>query len=197
MTWETRRCAAGRNAPVTSSATIPEREVDVEDPAPRGVVDEQPADQRPQHGGHPEQRAEQPLVATAVGRRDHVADDRLGADHQPSTADPLQRAEGDQLAHRLAQARQGGADEKDHDGGLEEPLPAVHVAELAPQRRRGRRRQQIGGHDPRQVRGASEVPNDRRQRRRHDRLVESGEQHPEHQGAEDEPQPTAMQGHRT
>jgi hypothetical protein len=67
----------------------------------------QPADQRPQHAGHPEHRAEQPLVATAVGRRNDVADDRLGADHQPSTADPLQRAEGDQLTHRLAQTRQG------------------------------------------------------------------------------------------
>jgi hypothetical protein len=65
--------------------------------------------------------------------------------------------------------------------------------------RRGRRVQtgDASSHDPRQVRGASEGPNDRRQCRRHDRLVESGEQHPEHQSAEDKPQPTAVEGHRT
>jgi hypothetical protein len=47
------------------------------------------------------------------------------------------------------------------------------------------------------VRGGSERPDDRRQRRRHDHLVDRGEQHPEHQSAEDEPQPTAIEGYRT
>ena len=38
----------------------PERQVDVEDPAPGEVVDEEAAEQRPDHGRDAEHRAEQP-----------------------------------------------------------------------------------------------------------------------------------------
>ena len=65
-------------------------------------------------------------------------------------------------------------------------LAAVQVAELAVQRRHDRLRQQVRGDDPREVLEAAEVADDRRQRRRDDRLIERGEQHHEHEAREDD-----------
>src|SRR5436189_45198 len=76
-------------------------EVDVEDPAPGEVVDEEAADQRPDHGRDPEDAAEVALVAAALARRDDVADDRDRRHHQASAAEPLEAAERDQLRHVL------------------------------------------------------------------------------------------------
>ena len=44
-----------------------------------------------------EDGAEEPRVAAALARRDDVADRRLRADHQPAAAEPLDRAEDDEL----------------------------------------------------------------------------------------------------
>ena len=46
----------------------PERQVDVEDPAPRQVRHTEPADERPDHGGHGEHGPEEAHVAAAVAR---------------------------------------------------------------------------------------------------------------------------------
>ena len=189
MVWCTRRRWPGRTAPVTKSARMPERQVDVEDPAPRQVGHAQPADQRPDDRGHGEHGPEEPHVAAAVARRDDVADDGLRADHQPATAQSLHGAEGDELRHGVAEARQRRTDDEDHDRGLEEDLPPVLVAELAPQRRRHRRRQQVGGDHPGEVRPPVQVADDGRQRGRDDGLVERRQQHPQQERAEDQPEP--------
>ena len=86
---------------------------------------------------------------------------------------------------RLRQAGQRGADQEDHDRGLEEHLPAVHVAELAPQRRGHRGGQQVRGDHPGQVRQPVQVTGDGRQRGRDDGLVEGGQQHAQQQRADD------------
>src|SRR6202012_935176 len=71
-------------------------------------------------GGGPETATAPP----AARGRDDVADDRLGADHETATAQSLNRAERDQLGHGMADPGQHGADEEDHDRGLEEGLAA-------------------------------------------------------------------------
>ena len=86
----------------------------------------------------------------------------------------------------LGQAAQDAADQEDDDGDLEQALAAEEVAELAVERRRHRRRQQVGGDDPRQVVEPAEVAGDRRQGGGDDGLVERGQQHAEHQPAEDD-----------
>ena len=163
-----------------------DRHVDVEDPAPGQVVHEHAAEQRADHAGEAEDRAEQPHVAAAFAGRDDVADDGLRADHQAAAAQALHRAERDEHDHGRAQAGQDRADQEDDDRGLEEDLPAVLVAQLAPQRGGHRGGEQVGGDDPGDVGAALEVTDDRRQRRGHDRLVERGEQHAEHERADDE-----------
>ncbi len=159
-------------------------QVDVEHPAPAQVLGEQPAEQRSEHTGRTEHGTEKALVAAAFTRRHDIADDRHRQHDQPAAAQTLQRPEADQLPHVLCHAAQRGPDEEDDDRRLEQLLAPVLVAELAPQRRRGGRGQQIGGDDPRQVLKTAKVADDGRERRRHDGLVERGEQQPEQQGSD-------------
>ena len=163
-----------------------QRQVDVEDPAPGEVFDEEAAEQRPDHGRDAEDSAEEALVLAALTRRDDVADDGHRRHDQPAATDPLQGAECDQLAHVLREPAEGRADEEDHDRRLEDDPAPVEVAELAVERPDDGRGEQVRGHDPREMLDPAEVADDRRQRRRHDRLVERREQQDEHQRAEDQ-----------
>jgi hypothetical protein len=158
----------------------PEREVDVEDPAPGEVVDEEAAEQRTGDDRDSEHRSEQALVAAAVARCDEVANDGHRHHDQAPAAEALHGAEGDQLRHALRHSAESRADEEDHERDLQHAFAPVEIAELAVQRPDYRRGEQVGGHDPGQVLQSSEVADDRRERRRHDRLVERrDEQHEE------------------
>jgi hypothetical protein len=163
-----------------------DRQVDVEDPAPGEVVHEEAADERPDHGREAEDGAEVALVAAALARGDDVADHRDGRHHQTAASEALQRAEGDQLRHVLARPAERGADQEDDDRRLQQRLASVEVAELAVERPYDRRREQVCRDDPGQVLEAPEVSDDRRQRGRHDRLVQRGEQQHEQQRREDQ-----------
>ena len=90
--------------------------------------------------------------------------------------------------HVLAEPAERRADQEEHDRDLQDELAAVEVAELAVERAGDRRGQQVRGDDPREVGDPAEVADDRRQRRRDDRLVERGEQQHEHQRQEDQAQ---------
>ena len=164
----------------------PQRDVDVEDPAPARVAGEESADQRPRDAGHAEHGPEQPHVAAALPRRDDVPDRRLGAYHQAAAAQTLDRPEGDQLGHSLGLPAQPRADQEEHQRPLEHDLAAVEIAELAVQRGDDRDRQQVGGDDPGEVVEPAEVADDRRQRGRDDRLIERRQQHRQHQRPDDD-----------
>ena len=162
----------------------PDRDVDVEDPVPREMVDEEPAEQGPDHRRDAEDGAHQAGVAPALARRDDIADHRLRRHHQRAAAQALQTAKHDQLRHVLAQPAQDRTDQEHDERDLQHELAPVHVTKLARDRCRDRRRQQIRRHHPWQTREAAEVAGDRRQRRRDDRRVERRHQHHEHQGPE-------------
>ena len=161
-----------------------ERQVDQEDPAPRGRVGQRPAEQRPRHGGEPPHRADEALVLAALARREEVGDRRLRERQQAAGADALQRAAGDELAHRLRRAAQQRADEEDRDRHDEQPPAPVEVRQLPVQRHGDRRGEQVGGDHPRQLLEALQVGGDLGQRRGHDRLVQRGQQRCEHDRAE-------------
>jgi hypothetical protein len=151
-----------------------DRQVDEEDPVPAEVVDDEPAERRPDDRRGGEDGADQALVAAPVGRRDDVPDGRDREREQAAGADPLHAAEDDELRHRLREPAEQRADEEDHDREEDQRAPAVDVAELPPQRHRDRAREHVGGEDPRVARQPAEVGDDPRQRRRDDRLVERG-----------------------
>jgi hypothetical protein len=150
------------------------------------VVDEEAAEQRPDHGRDAEHGAEEALVLAPLAGRDDVADGGDRRDDQPPAAEALDRAERDQLAHVLREAAKSRADEEDHDRHLEHDPPSVEVSELPVDRADDRRGEQVRGDDPREVLDPAEVADDRRQRRRDDRLVERGQEEDEHQRPEDE-----------
>src|SRR5207248_11145637 len=92
------------------------RQIDVEDPAPRQMCREVAAEQRTGDAGKAEHSAKDSLVATAVTWWDDVAHDRLCRDNQPAAAESLHRAKEDQLRHVLSESAQRRADEKQDDG---------------------------------------------------------------------------------
>ena len=161
-----------------------EREVDVEDPAPRQVCREEATEQRSGDRGEAEHGAEQARVAPALARRDDVSDRRLRAHHQPAAAEPLHGAERDQLVEVLADPAQRRPEQEDPERHLQHDLAAVHVAELAVERCHDGLGEQVRRHHPREVVEPAEVADDRRQGGRHDRLVERGEEHDEQQARE-------------
>ena len=148
------------------------------------MVGEETAEQRTGHAGGAERRAEVSLVAAALAGRHDVRDDRLREHDETARAESLEGTERDQCGERRRDAAQHAAGEEHDDGRLEQPLAPVEVAELAVERRRDRRREQIRRDDPRQMVEAAEVADDRRQRGRDDRLVECREQQAEHEPAE-------------
>ena len=91
MTWWTRRRWPGTWLGHDGERDGADRDVDVEDPAPGELLDEDAAEQRSDDARHAEHGAEEPLVAAALAGRDDVADDRLRADHQPAAAEALDR----------------------------------------------------------------------------------------------------------
>ncbi len=145
-----------------------------------------PPSSGPDHGGDDEGGRRVGLVARAVARRGHVADDGLRERHQPAAAEPLQRAGEDQHQHGGRQragdrARRIDADRDQHHGA-----PAVDVGELAEQRRRGGGAEQVRGHHPGHVVDVAEVGGDGRQRGRDHHRVERRQHHGE-QDAENDP----------
>ena len=84
----------------------PDREVDVEDPAPGEVLGEQPAEQRTGDAGDAEHRAEVAHVASSLAGAHDVSDDRLGSYHESAGPHALDGPEGDQLGHRMRESRE-------------------------------------------------------------------------------------------
>ena len=161
-------------------------QVDVEDPAPAGPVGQPAAQQRAGHAGDAEHGPEVALVAAALAGRDDVADDAEGDREQAAAADALEGAEGDQLAHVLAEPGQGRAEQEDDDRDLEDQPAPVEVGDLAPQRRGRGRGEQVGGDDPRQLVQPAELADDAGQGGADDALVEGEQQHAGHHPGQDD-----------
>ena len=76
-----------------------------------------------------------------------------------------------------AQPAQRGAGEKQHDADHEDRLPAVLIAQLAVDRHRNCRRQQVRRRHPCVHRQSLQLLNDARHGRRNDGLIERAQQH--------------------
>ena len=91
MTWWTRVSWPGTLLATTDERDRTDRDVHVEDPSPRELLDEHASEERSDDARHAEHGAEKALVTAAVPRRDDVADDRLRPDHQAAAAETLDR----------------------------------------------------------------------------------------------------------
>jgi hypothetical protein len=162
-----------------------ERHVEPEDPRPRQVVRDQPAQHRPRDAGEDPRRAHVGLVLAALARRDDVRDRGLRQRKNPAAAQSLQRAAGDQRRHVGRERAQHRADAEQRQRGQHHAAPPVDVGELAVERRHRGRGQQERGDDEREVFEVAEVAADGRERRRDDGLVHRREERRQHQAEED------------
>ena len=161
-----------------------QRHVDVEDPAPGQVLGEEATEQRSGDAGQAPDAGEVARVAATFARRDDVADDRERQRHQAAGAESLQGPGRDQLPHRLRHPGEHRAGDEHHDREDVDGATSVEVGDLAVQRGRRRRREQVGRDHPGELVEPAQLSDDRRQGGRDDGLVEGSEQHAEHQAAE-------------
>jgi hypothetical protein len=162
-----------------------ERQVDVEDPAPRQMLGEQSAGQWSEHGRGAERGTEVAHVAAQLAGADDVGAHRHRDRQQAAGAHALDGPERDELVERLRDPGQRRTGDEHHDGDQEHRLAAVQVAQLAGQRRGDRHGEEIGGDHPGQVLEVAEIAGDRRQCRRDHRLVQRGQQQRKGQPTED------------
>ncbi|MNE84267.1 hypothetical protein D3C80_1811540 [compost metagenome] len=95
------------------------------------MLHQQPADQRADHRRQTKYPAKQPLIASTIGRWDHIADHRHGHHQQTPTAQPLQRTHQDKFRHILCQPTQHRTEQEHHNGDLQHYLATEQIAKLA------------------------------------------------------------------
>jgi hypothetical protein len=85
-----------------------ERKIHIEQPAPREVVRDPTAGQRPRDRGDAEDGADISHVLTALAGADDVTDDGLGEGHDGAHPEALHSAGGDQPPEALCRPSQDG-----------------------------------------------------------------------------------------
>ena len=158
----------------------PGRHVDPEDPAPRDVGDDDPAEEDPEDGADVPAHRVEPVGPSPPLGREVVGQHRatVGGDERPAKS--LQDPEGDDGGPVVGQGAEGRSDDEDQEPGLVHLHPAEHVAEPS----------HLGGGDGDHQQVADDHPDDRRQRdverslhhrqrEHHDRRVDGGHQHPD------------------
>ena len=94
----------------------------------------------------------------------------------------LEGTEEDEGPHALRGAGEHAAEQEEEDAGQVHGLPAVGVRELAEDRPRHGRREQVRGESPRVELEAAELPDHGRHRRPYDRRIEGGQKRPDERG---------------
>ena len=176
--------ATVENRPNHQQRKQPQRQVDVENPAPGCMLNDKPADQRAYHRRQAKHAAKQPLIATPIGRRDHVRHGGHADHHQAAAPQPLQGAHQHQLGHVLRQATQRRAHQEKHYCDLQDDFTAKQIAEFAIQRHHDGRTEDIGCHHPGELIQPAQLTDDGRQRGGDNGLIQRREQHHQQECAE-------------
>src|SRR6185369_15104464 len=180
-----KRTLRGKSHCQNSQRDDSQRKIDVEDPAPGQVRRKVSTEQWTGDRSNSKSSAKDPLVSSAISRRNDVAHDCLRRDHQSATTETLNRTKQDQVSHGLTQTAQRRTDQENDDCKLKYALSTVEIAELAVDWSDDGLGQKIRGDDPRKMFQSAELADDSRKRCRNDRRVERSEQHDEQQAAED------------
>ncbi len=164
----------GHEAAAEEHDREPDRDVDDEDRRPAERLGEDPAEQDP--GGRADGADRAPGTQRAVARRALVKggrDDRQGGGGEDRSADPLQRAGGDQGAGGgRDRAEQGGARE-DQRAGVEHASAAEEIRGAPAEQQETREGEGVSVQDPLQaIGGEAQRILDRRQGDVHDRDIE-------------------------
>ena len=159
-----------------------DRQVDQEDPVPRGAVDQRAADDRAEDRAEQHRDAEHGHHATDALRTGGAGQDRHAERHQHAAAEALEDPVEDEQLERGRGRAQHGAGREEEDGEQVEALGAEAVGSPAGQRDDAGEGEGVAGHRPRDLgRGGVELLLERVERDGHDGDVED-----RHDGAEDD-----------
>ena len=155
-----------------------DRHVDVEHPPPRQLGDEQAAEHRPEGGRQRGGDGEDGRGPDALVGREHPVEHRHPDRGEHAAGGALEDPERDQLGQARGHAAQRGGPGEQRDGGEQDPLAAVPVAEPAGRRDEHGQADQERDGDPVHGGGAHpEVAADGRQRDVDDRHVHDAHEH--------------------
>ena len=157
---------------------MPIGHVDEEDPAPREVGDQEPAEHRPHGGGHGGPEGEDAGRPHPLGRREDPVEHGHADRGHHAAARTLNDPEDDELRVVLGQAAERRAHREDDDGGEQDALAAESVAQPARRRDEDGQAHQVGDDDAVDGRGRDvEVAADGGQRDVHDGDVHDVHEH--------------------
>ncbi len=154
-----------------------QRHVDPEHPPPARPLGEPSTQQRSGNGGESKNAAHHSHVLSAFPGRYNIGDDGLGEDHQPATAEALQRTAPNEPLHVGGQPAHNRTGHEDANRNEKEALAAHQVAELAVNRHHDRGCEDIGGNHPEHLVHTIELTHDGWQRRAENHLVERCQEH--------------------
>ncbi len=158
----------------------PDRDAEVEHPAPREGRDDDVAEERADDARHsPDGAAIPDRAAALLGRVDHAEDRIRDREHRAGT-DPLERAKRDELNHGLGRAGERAAEHEQRYADEEQALSAVDIREPPEQRHRNCSEQHVGSEHPRVEGEAAERGDDGGHRGADDGTVDPGEEDTEH-----------------
>jgi len=163
----------------------PERDVQVEDPAPAGVLDESAPHGRPDHAGNAPHGGENTLHARPLLEGVEIPHQGQRHRDQRAGSETLKRPHGHEKAHAGRGPRQRGAGEEEAEPDEVEGLPTSRVGEAAADRRHHRGGEEVGREDPGVECQASKVGHHAGHRGRHDQYVQGGKEDAEQQSQGD------------
>ena len=174
-----------------------DRDVDEEHPAPRELLDQDPAEQRAGRAAGTCDRAPHADRARELRAGERRHDDRERRGREDRAAEALDGAcRGEPRVARREAAGEARARE-DRESEDEHPLLAEQVRGAAAEEEEAREREDVGVHDPLQARrGVVQVATDRRQRDVHDGDVEDDHELRDARNSEDQTSAQVARGPR-
>ncbi len=170
----------------------PDRDVDQEDRRPARAVHQEAAEQRAERHADPDDAAPDADGLGALARLgEGVGDDGHGHRVEHRAADRLQRAERDQPPEAGRETARQGAQDEEHQPGLEDPAAADAVGDGAGEHQQRGQHQGVGVDDPLEAGGGGvQILLDRRERDVHDGVVQADDEQAQAADPEDQ-QPVA------
>ncbi len=157
-----------------------DRQVDIEDPAPRGVVDEHATEHRPDRRGDHGDAEDAHGGRRPLGQRERSKQHRAADRGDQPGAEPLEDPEHDEQRQARCRAAEARCDHEHRQGHDEHSLGPEPIAEPAGRRNDGGEGEQVGDRDPLDVgRRHVELAGERRQCDVHDGAVDDRHEQPD------------------
>ncbi|MNC19485.1 hypothetical protein D3C75_674180 [compost metagenome] len=135
-------------------------QVDIEHPLPANIVGNVSAEKRTYHAGNTKDGAEESGQLASFFRGIDIEHNGEGNRHKRTSANPLNRPVDTELGDAVCGSAQGGANQEYNQAKDKKPLPAIHIGQLAEDRRSGHYHDHIGRGHPDDFIESAQIGND-------------------------------------